>query len=75
MRFLFFLIILTLQAYSISDVNDIRNNVGWEEKYGNSIDLKSQIVSVSGEKTNLKNILNKDSGNVALSKCQILQNF
>ena len=56
MRFLFFLIILTLQAYSISDVNDIRNNVGWEEKYGNSIDLKSQIVSVSGEKTNLKNI-------------------
>ena len=60
MRFLFFLIILTLQAYSISDVNDIRNNVGWEEKYGNSIDLKSQIVSVSGEKTNLKNILNKD---------------
>ena len=29
--FIFFLIILTLQAYSISDVNDIRNNVGWEE--------------------------------------------
>ena len=50
MRFLFFLIILTLQAYSISDVNDIRNKCRMEEKYGNSIDLKSQIVSVSGEK-------------------------
>ena len=60
MRLLFFLIILTFEAYSISDVNDIRNNVGWEEKYGSSIDLKSQIVSVSGEKTNLNNILNKD---------------
>ena len=60
MRLLFFLIILTFQAYSISDVNDIRNNVGWDEKYGNSIDLESEIVSVSGEKTNLNNILNKD---------------
>ena len=60
MRLLFFLIILTFEAYSISDVNDIRNNVGWDEKYGNSIDLESEIVSVSGEKTNLNNILNKD---------------
>ena len=46
MRLLFFLIILTFEAYSISDVNDIRNNVGWDEKYGNSIDLESEIVSV-----------------------------
>ena len=35
-------------------------NVGWDEKYGNSIDLESESVCVSGEKTNLNNILNKD---------------
>ena len=64
MRFIFFLILLTLKASSISDVADIQNNVGWNEKYGSTLAISPEIISTDGKKTSLDQILNKEKPTV-----------
>ena len=57
MKFIFFLAFLTINVFGVSDVADIRNNVGWDEKYGQMLDVNSRLVSQTGHETTFDNIL------------------
>tara|TARA_B100000674_G_scaffold466679_1_gene450849 strand:- start:1823 stop:2599 length:777 start_codon:yes stop_codon:yes gene_type:complete len=64
MKFIFFLAFLTINVFGVSDVADIRNNVGWDEKYGQMLDVNSRLISQTGQETTFDSILSDDNPTV-----------
>lgn len=56
--FIFFF--LSLNLFAVTDENDIRTKVGWDEKYGEKLLSSSPILDLSGFETSLDNELNPE---------------
>ena len=56
--FIFFF--LSLNLFAVTDENDIRTKVGWDEKYGEELLSSSPILDLSGFETSLDNELNPE---------------
>ena len=62
----FFFIIIFLQPSLVLGINDTRQmkDVSWEEKLGNKIDLKSEIIDINGYNKNLDQVLDPEKPTV-----------
>ena len=62
----FFFIIIFLQPSLVLGINDTRQmkDVSWEEKLGNKIDLKSEIIDINGSNKNLDQVLDPEKPTV-----------
>ncbi|MBA4728548.1 MAG: hypothetical protein CBC86_0001340 [Deltaproteobacteria bacterium TMED126] len=51
---------MSLNLFAVTDENDIRTKVGWDEKYGEKLLSSSPILDLSGFETSLDNELNPE---------------
>ena len=56
----FIFLFLSLNLFAVTDENDIRTKVGWDEKYGEKLLSSSPILDLSGFETSLDNELNPE---------------
>jgi len=56
----FIFLFLSLNLFAVTDENDIRTKVGWDEKYGEELLSSSPILDLSGFETSLDNELNPE---------------
>tara|TARA_B100000900_G_scaffold407693_1_gene420770 strand:- start:1977 stop:2780 length:804 start_codon:yes stop_codon:yes gene_type:complete len=56
----FIFLFLSLNLFAVTDENDIRTKVGWDEKYGEKLLSSSPILDSSGSETSLDSDLNPE---------------
>ena len=59
-KYFFYFLFLSLNLFAVTDENDIRTKVGWDEKYGEELLSSSPILDLSGFETSLDNELNPE---------------